>query len=804
VIPIRLTVVLTHPIQYYSPWFRHIAAGAPELDLTVVYATEPTPEQQGVGFGRAFTWDVPLTEGYKSIVVRPAKADDRVDSSHFRGLDVPEIGAAIAAGKPDVVLITGWYSITLVRALHACRRLGVPALYRGDSHLLSGPRGWRRLAWALKTRYLLRRFEGYLSPGRRVNEYLHRFGVPDYRVFEVPHAVDNEMFRMTAAPYQEPGRRAAARREWSIDPGTFVVLFVGKLVPSKRPLNVVRALARLKGSRSLVVVGSGPLEETLRKEAQRLDVDLHMTGFLNQTELGRAYALADCLALPSDFPETWGLVVNEALATGLPVVVSAAVGCAPDLVRDGETGYIYPLDDIEALSRRLEMVRQRKAEQYDWSTACRSKVAAHSYAAMTSGLVRACRSVLRHSPGAEADWNVSPRRILACCGQMVVAGGLERMTFEVLRAMHRRGAATHCIVNSWENFRITPLAEAAGASWSTGPYWFPLTRRRLTPRTIVRMIREVTAVSRHLLREARRIHPTHVLLPDFQTLLRNVPALVALRMRGVRVVARLGNAPDPGPFYRRLWRWGIAPFADVFVCNSSFTERELRAHGVHGVGIVTIPNTAPPRSQEWKTEGERIPGRVIFVGQVIPEKGLDLLLDAIARLRASGHDVTLDVVGEMDGWEAESNRGYRRAQRDRAARADLNGSVAFLGWREDVPALMARASLHCIPSRPEQREAFGNVVLEAKLSGLPSVVGPSGDLPELVVHRETGWVCQHATADALAEGIAFFLEDAERLRASGRAALASAAAFNPERFGEAWSRVFETDGDWHQHERLAV
>jgi glycosyltransferase involved in cell wall biosynthesis len=387
---------------------------------------------------------------------------------------------------------------------------------------------------------------------------------------------------------------------------------------------------------------------------------------------------------------------------------------------------------------------------------------------------------------------------------MVVAGGLERMTFEVLRAMHRRGAAVHCIVNSWENFRITPMAEAAGASWSIGPYWFPLTRRRVTPRTIVRMVREVSAVSRQLLREARRIRPTHLLLPDFQTLLRNVPALVLLRMRGVRVVARLGNAPEPGAFYRRLWRWGIAPFVDVFVCNSSFTERELRAHGVVGVEIVTIPNTAPPRSQEWKAEGERIPGRVIFVGQVIPEKGLDLLLDAVARLRANGHDVTLDVVGEMDGWEAESNRGYRRTQRDRAARADLKGAVRFLGWREDVPALMARASLHCIPSRPEQREAFGNVVLEAKLSGLPSVVGPSGELPELVVHRETGWVCREATAEALAEGIAFFLDDAGRLRASGRAALASAAAFNPERFGEAWSRVFETDGDWHQHERLAV
>ena len=611
------------------------------------------------------------------------------------------------------------------------------------------------------------------------------------------------MFQSTAAPYQEPSRRAEARREWGIDPDAFVVLFVGKLTPSKRPLNVVRALARVRGRVSMLVVGSGPLESGLREEARQLGVELHLVGFLNQTELGRAYAVADCLALPSDFPETWGLVVNEALATGLPVVVSAAVGCAPDLVRDGETGYIYPLDDVEALARRLESVQQRKVDHHDWSPACRRKVAEFSYETMTRGLIRACRSVIRHSPGPEADWDASPRRILTCCGLMVASGGLERMTFEVLRAMRNRGAALHCIVNGWESFRITPLAENAGASWSAGPYWFSLTRR-LTPVTAARMVREVCSVSAHLLREAMRIRPTHVFLPDFQTLLRNAPGLFVLRLRGVRVVMRLGNAPDRGVFYRRLWRYGVAPFVDTFVCNSAFTEHELRAHDIKRTEILTIPNTAAPRNQAWTAAGEKIPGRVIFVGQVIPEKGLDLLLDAIARLRTAGHDVTLDVVGQMDGWEAESYRGYRDAQRQRAARPDLAGAVTFLGWREDVPALMARASLHCIPSRPEQREAFGNVVLEAKLSGLPSVVGPSGQLPDLVVHRETGWVCREATADDIAEGIAFFLTNPDRLRLGATAALRSAAAYSADRFEESWSRVFDTRGSWREHERLAV
>jgi hypothetical protein len=183
-------------------------------------------------------------------------------------------------------------------------------------------------------------------------------------------------------------------------------------------------------------------------------------------------------------------------------------------------------------------------------------------------------------------------------------------------------------------------------------------------------------------------------------------------------------------------------------------------------------------------------GRVVFVGQIIPEKGLDRLLDAVARLRGQGRPVTLDVVGDMDGWEAPGNVGYRASLRTRAAQPDLAGAVDFLGWREDVPAIMARASVHCCPSLPQQREAFGNVVLEAKLSGLPSVVTPSGDLPELVAHRENGWVCAESTADAIAEGIAFFLDNPVRLVTAGRAAHESAREFSAEKFADAWVQVF--------------
>ena len=142
-------------------------------------------------------------------------------------------------------------------------------------------------------------------------------------------------------------------------------------LPSKRPLQVVQAASRLGDAVTVLVVGSGPLADDLRAEAIERGVALREVGFLNQTEIGRAYALADCLVLPSDARETWGLVVNEALAAGLPCVVSDAVGCGPDLVHEGDTGYVVPLDDVAALTMALAKVRARKVDGHDWGTRCR-------------------------------------------------------------------------------------------------------------------------------------------------------------------------------------------------------------------------------------------------------------------------------------------------------------------------------------------------------------------------------------------------------------------------------------------------
>ena len=387
---IRLTTVLTHPIQYYAPWFRQITDDCPQLELTVLYATQPTPQQQGVGFGQAFEWDSPLTEGYDYRIVRPARPSDNLRCDALLGLNVPEISRALRETRPDVVLLNGWYSITLLRALWTCRRLRVPVLYRGDSHLNCAPAGWRRLPWQAKTRMLLRSFDAALSVGQRTREYLLHFGIPPTRIFDAPHFVDNEFFANSAAPHQSPAGRARARLAFGVDKTDFVVLFVGKLEPVKRLADVIQAVARMGAGVSLLVVGSGSEEEACRKLARQLEVKTAWAGFLNQSELGRAYAAADCLVLGSR-RETWGLVVNEAMATGLPCVVSDGVGCAPDLISPGETGEIFPMGDVAELAGALKRLRACRGQ--DFGAACRRRIARYSVEEATRGLLAACQSV---------------------------------------------------------------------------------------------------------------------------------------------------------------------------------------------------------------------------------------------------------------------------------------------------------------------------------------------------------------------------------------------------------------------------
>ncbi len=385
--PLKLTIVMTHPVQYFAPWFRHIASTCPALDVTVLYGAIPSAEQQGTGFGRPFLWDVPLLTGYRYVVC-DAAVGRRFGRRRLLGADVADIGERIAATNPDVVLVPGWHALMERRALRACRKRRIPVLYRGDSTLFSGPRRVVRPLWVLRTRLMLRLFDAYLSVGSTAREYLQAFDIPEQRIFQSPHCVDNARF--TAAAERLVDERPRLREAIGAGPDDFVVFFAGKLIARKRPLDAVRAVAGLGKSAMLVVAGDGPLAGDVRAEAARLGIRMNWRGFLNQSELPAAFAASDCVVVPSTW-ETWGLIVNEALASGVPCVVTSQVPAGADLIRSGETGYCVSVGDVAAVTASLAAVRAARERGVDFSAACRERVATHSFDTATTGLLAACR-----------------------------------------------------------------------------------------------------------------------------------------------------------------------------------------------------------------------------------------------------------------------------------------------------------------------------------------------------------------------------------------------------------------------------
>lgn len=376
----RLAVVASHPVQYYAPLFRALAR---EVDLKVFYGHKASEADQArAGFGVGFDWDIDLLSGYDYEFLENRAA--RPGLGRFFGVDTPDIGAKLRSGRFDAVLLLGWYLKCFIQALAAAKRAGIPVMVRGDSQL-GTPRS-RAKTMAKEWLYppFLRLFDAALVVGTRNREYWRHYGYPDERMFASPHCVDTEWFAARATP--EARRELRARL--GIAEHAPVALFAGKLIDFKRPTDVILAAATALQQGlplEVMVAGAGPLEQAMRETASERGVPLHMLGFCNQSEMPAAYAAADCLVLPSTGRETWGLVANEALACGCPVVLSDAVGCARDLTMVAGAGKTYPMGNADACAEAIVAALQTASDR----SGIRQASHGHSLAAAAQGIVEA-------------------------------------------------------------------------------------------------------------------------------------------------------------------------------------------------------------------------------------------------------------------------------------------------------------------------------------------------------------------------------------------------------------------------------
>jgi len=339
----KIGILSSHPIQYQAPWFRKLAQQA---DIHVYFAHRATKQDQAnAGFSIEFDWDVDLISGYPYTFLENISKNPGVNS--FNGCNTPEISKIIQVGSYDAFVVNGWYLKSYIQAIWACHRYKVPVFIRGDSQLGTQKSFIKRAIKKVVYGYLFQYIDGFLSVGKRFHDYLNHYSVPDSKIFFVPHFVDNEWFSKQLE-IVSPGKLISIKKEMGGE--KLKLLFVGKFIHKKNPIDVINILSELRelGVDAVgVFVGDGELREEIIVKAKNLSVDVRMLGFKNQSELPVIYSVADLLILPSDAGETWGLVVNEALACGTPAVVSKSVGCVPDLIDEEITGTIFTAGDTK-------------------------------------------------------------------------------------------------------------------------------------------------------------------------------------------------------------------------------------------------------------------------------------------------------------------------------------------------------------------------------------------------------------------------------------------------------------------------
>ena len=354
--PIRVAIIVSHPIQYFAPWFRELAL-IPHIALKVFFCCDwGVTEYVDPGFNRSVTWDIPLLEGYAHEFLSIRRRPEHLG---FWQTDNPSVSASLERFQPDVVVVFGYAHRTTWRVAFWARRRRRPLLLYSDSNIGAVPPWWKRPIKDFVVTQFYRHVDGALFIGENNRRYHARYGVPPDRLF--PGVYPIERRRLLRSVPDRAAARSARRAELGIPADAFVVLFCGKYISRKRPMDVVVAahsLAKKGLPVWALLVGEGEERGTIESFCQREGVkNVILTGFVNQSAIPSYYPAADVLALTSSF-EAYGLVATEASVFGLPILVSDRVGCIGprDTAQPGRNAIVFPCGDTEHLSHAIELL----------------------------------------------------------------------------------------------------------------------------------------------------------------------------------------------------------------------------------------------------------------------------------------------------------------------------------------------------------------------------------------------------------------------------------------------------------------
>ncbi|MFL6247675.1 MAG: glycosyltransferase family 4 protein, partial [Thermoanaerobaculia bacterium] len=383
----RVALIVSHVIQYQAPFFRMLAA-EPDLDLEVLFcSTDGVKVYRDPEMQTTFRWDLDLLDGYRHRFLRNFGF-----GQGYTRLINPGIVPALLFHRYDAaIFFLGWGTITSLLALAACRMRGTPVFLYGDS---SFPPPETTLASRLRAgllRTIFRITDRFLVSGVLNADYYRHYGADPSRFHLVPWATDNARFEEGSR--FAPGEREALRARLGIGDDDMAIVFSAKFLPRKDPMTLLRAVDAMqhRARAAVIFLGNGELRGEMETFAKERNVRVHFAGFVNQSELPKHYAMADVFVLPSLY-EPRGTVINEAMASGLPVIVSDRCGPIRDIVQHGDNAFVFPAGDARTLAKHLDALAADPEQRARMAARSREIIATWDYSRGVRGVMEALTS----------------------------------------------------------------------------------------------------------------------------------------------------------------------------------------------------------------------------------------------------------------------------------------------------------------------------------------------------------------------------------------------------------------------------
>jgi glycosyltransferase involved in cell wall biosynthesis len=353
--PKKIIFINSHPIQYFAPLYAYCNTDG--LKVEAWYCSDESIKgDKDVQFGKAVKWDIPLLENYPYRFFRNMARKPSIHGGFF-GLVNFGIVKALFRERKSVIVVTGWGYLSYVLVILFSRLAGHTLCLRCETPLkqekLHSP-SKLLLRKVLLKQLMFPLINKFLYVGKQNAAFCKYYGAREEDLVFSPYSVDNCRFDRSFNELQ--GQKDKLRQSLGIPIEHLVILFSGKYIQKKRPLDLLKAFKLLNSKKaSLVMIGEGEL----RKEMELFILEnqlenVYLTGFVNQSLIANYYAVGDVFVMCSEQGETWGLSVNEAMNFELPIVASDLVGSADDLVSPGVNGFTFPCGNVAELHKILD------------------------------------------------------------------------------------------------------------------------------------------------------------------------------------------------------------------------------------------------------------------------------------------------------------------------------------------------------------------------------------------------------------------------------------------------------------------